>query len=96
MSTSELDAGYYARLRLLVPMLVVGGVLLPLMAVLFGSGNNWALNTGLILAGVECLTASYLIHRSLRGGQDLPQGHRRLIFGLSGAVILLLVIAMFL
>lgn len=95
MSSSELDASYYARLRLSVPIFAFGGVLLPLLAVLFW-GGNWALNAGLVLAGVECLIASYFIHRSARRGRDLPERIRRLILTLSGVVVLLLITALFL
>lgn len=95
-TSGEVDAGYHARLRLLVPLLVVGGILLPLMAVMGWGTNVWALNAGLLLAGAECLLASYLIHRSLRRGQDFPAASRPLILTFSGLVVLLLITALFL
>lgn len=95
MPSSEVDARHYARQRLLVPVLAFGGVLLALMALVYWD-DNWALNTGLVLAGVECLIASYVIHRSARRGRDVPEKIRRLILALSGVVVLLLIIALFL
>lgn len=95
MSSSELDASYYARLRRSVPIFAIGGVLLPLMAVLFWGDNNWAFNAGLVLAGVDCLIASYCIHRSARRGRDLPETNQRLILALSGVVVLLMIAAIF-
>lgn len=66
-------------------------MLLALLALLYWD-DNWARDVGLLLAGAECLTVSYLLHRSARRGRDLPAGNQRLIRAMSGVVTLLLLI----